>query len=55
VFEVRFSRDAIARISSATLEPVSSIQRLPSRIDLGANGALKKISEPDWAAELWVS
>jgi hypothetical protein len=55
VFEARFSRDAIARISSGTLEPVSSIQRLPSRIELGANGALRRISEPDWAAELWAS
>jgi Protein of unknown function (DUF4236) len=55
VFEVRFPRDVIARISAATLEPVSSIQRLPSRIEVGASGVLKQISDPDWAAELWAS
>ncbi len=53
VFEVRLARDAFDCLDGATLDPVALIQRLPSRIELGANGALKRITAPPWAEELW--
>jgi hypothetical protein len=52
VFEVRFSRAAFAEQVSG-FEPVASLQGFPSRLEMGGNGALKKLREPSWAADLW--
>jgi hypothetical protein len=53
VFEVRFARGAFAGLDVASFNPLTEIQKLPSRIDIAANGGLKKIAAPDWAEELW--
>jgi hypothetical protein len=48
VYEVQFSRQHIASLVSKEIDPLAVVVGASSRIDVGANGQLKKISAPTW-------
>jgi len=53
VFEVRFDRQTVVASDPRTLDPLDAVRRLPSRIEVASNGALKKIAPPAWTENLW--
>lgn len=48
VYEVEIPRAFFSTLKLDTLDPVESLRRLPSRIQVASNGALKKIVAPRW-------
>lgn len=50
VYDVTFDRPGLSAVRFETVNPVADALRFPSRIDVAANGTLRRIDPPGWAA-----